>query len=338
MSGSGTALYRSPRSRLGRMVAERSYIAMVRGYAWSGGITNDILHAAIARRHPPRAVSGPSVVLGTREATELAERVRTDGFVLLPEPLDPDLCDHLVELAGTVPAHARSRPELAPAPYRLLPDDVPAAWIAEREIATDRSVQRLASDPGLLGVAQAYLGCQPIMSNLAMWWSRPAGADQADIHANAQAFHFDMDRPKWLKLFIYLTDVTPTSGPHIFVKGSHRQTSDWADLRRRGYARLSDHEVEERFGDRVVEVCGPRGTMFFADTRALHRGKLPETGERLVLQYEFADSLFGAQVNVVDEVPVVCPQLWWAAARLPGTYRRWGLVGDPPLEGGPSAS
>ena len=38
---------------------------------------------------------------------------------------------------------------------------------------------------------------------------------------DAQLFHADFHDFKWLKLFVYLTDVTDRSGPHVMVRGSH---------------------------------------------------------------------------------------------------------------------
>ena len=43
-----------------------------------------------------------------------------------------------------------------------------------------------------------------------------AKSDKVDEHA-AQMFHFDMDRPKWLKFFIYINDVNEKNGPHFFI-------------------------------------------------------------------------------------------------------------------------
>ena len=47
---------------------------------------------------------------------------------------------------------------------------------------------------------------------------------KADSEA-AQMFHFDLDRIKWLKFFIYLTDVKINSGPHVYVSGTHKPFS-----------------------------------------------------------------------------------------------------------------
>ena len=42
----------------------------------------------------------------------------------------------------------------------------------------------------------------------------------------------------------------------------------------------------------MVEIGGPRGTIFAEDTRGLHKGKHLLTGDRLLFQLEFSNSLF----------------------------------------------
>ena len=51
-----------------------------------------------------------------------------------------------------------------------------------------------------------------------MWWSSKSNFNDPK---SAQEFHFDLDSIKWLKFFIYLTDVEANTGPHIYVKGTH---------------------------------------------------------------------------------------------------------------------
>src|SRR5690606_18205340 len=88
------------------------------------------------------------------------------------------------------------------------------------DLVASSDVQRLLADWSLLAVAQDYLRATPIIDIVAMWW-HTALHDHPDARA-AQFFHFDMDRPRWLKFFIYLTDVAPENGPHCFIRGSHR--------------------------------------------------------------------------------------------------------------------
>ncbi len=49
--------------------------------------------------------------------------------------------------------------------------------------------------------------------------------------------------------------------------------------------------------ERFVEITGPRGTIVVVDTRGFHKGKPLDAGDRLILQMEYADSLFGTDTT-----------------------------------------
>jgi len=261
------------------LISNAAYMAMIRAFGMTGGASNDIVHEIVAFGRRPKELWGEGIFGplsgGQGGAVEGLER---DGYFVFPELLPVGLCEELSYLAHELPCEVRRRPDIRPARYRDLPSDVSVAWLDESDLAAESLLQRVVGDPGLLGIAQAYLRCRPVMSALAMWWSRAAQASELDRSENAQQFHFDIDRLKWLKFFVYLTDVSAASGPHVFVAGSHRRGGQPRRFMVRGNSRWADHEVIDHFGDRVIELTGPRGTIFVADTRGLHKGKSPVVG------------------------------------------------------------
>jgi hypothetical protein len=137
-------------------------------------------------------------------------------------------------------------------------------------------------------IAQRYLGQPVLMDEVAFWWTTTQRAEDADI--NAQQFHQDRDRLSFLKFFIYLTDVTPETGPHVYLKGSHTSIP-WS---LRGDGRKTDDAVRQAgLWPNVTELYGPAGTIMGVDTIGLHKGKTPSSGDRLALENEFSTSLFG---------------------------------------------
>jgi hypothetical protein len=188
-----------------------------------------------------------------------------------------------------------------------------------QDLLDNQGVQTLLADLSLVALAQSYLGARPVADVLTMWWH----TDYSHIPDSeaAQYFHFDMDRPKWLKYFIYLTDVESVNGPHSFIAGSHRTGGIPAHLLRRGYSRLQDSEVAEAFESRdFIEFAAPRGTIIAEDTRGLHKGKHVERGDRLVLQIQFSNSLFGALSPQARLGSGLCMELRERIARYPGMY------------------
>jgi len=234
------------------------------------------------------------------DASEIDTAVRTlqrDGFYVFDKVVDRGFTDAIREYAERVPSIARG----AGTPAQTYPRENPAVGrydISEQDALGCPQVQEFVSDPAMARIAQLYLGQPVLMDEVAFWWTTNRKAEDADV--NAQLFHQDRDRLSFLKFFIYLTDVTPTTGPHVYLRGSHRSLPRSL----RGDGRKSDAAVRAAgLGDNIVEIYGPAGSLMAVDTIGLHKGKTPETGDRLALENEFATSLFGAHY----ERPVFTP-------------------------------
>ena len=102
-------------------------------------------------------------------------------------------------------------------------------------------------------------------------------------------FHHDLDRLKFIKFFIYITDVDLDTGPHVYVRKSNLKSP--AYILKDG--RYSDELISENAGEDVISICGPKGSIIAVDTRGLHKGMEVNTSERLLFQLEFSNSLFG---------------------------------------------
>jgi ectoine hydroxylase-related dioxygenase (phytanoyl-CoA dioxygenase family) len=254
----------------------------------------------------------------------ILDGLREYGYHAFPDVLSPAQCDRLVEYAragecevtvladGTRPATPRPQRYDRGAGGGMLHVFRPT------DIVNLPEAQELLADASLIALAQAYLGCRPVLDLPGLWWTTPGrggGSGEA-----AQLFHYDLDRLKWLKFFFYLTDVGPDNGPHVFVAGSHRSGGLAPALAERGYVRHSDAEVARAYpAERIVEMTGRRGTVFAVDTRGLHKGKPVVSGERLVLQIQFSNSLFGtrfAPARLDTTRPGALTDLWRRRPRL----------------------
>lgn len=159
------------------------------------------------------------------------------------------------------------------------------------DVIQNQWVQDLIMDPVLINIAGTYLNANPIFDFAAMWWSTDYKVNKEDA---AQEYHFDLDRPKWLKIFIYLTDVNTDNGPHCYISKTHKVGSKPQQILNRGYVRISDQELEKYYSkNNFKEITGPAGTIVFGDTSCWHKGKPLTKGDRLILQLEYTSSLFG---------------------------------------------
>lgn len=237
---------------------------------------------------PRRGVLGD---LTPADLAAFAATLRRDGFVRFDRLVDEVTCSALEAVARSNPARLLPAPVDGPCESRFDPDRPKAAKhdIPEPTIVSSPEAQGLLVDASLRAVAATYLGCAPVLTLSAMWWSSPSR--EGPSSEIAQLFHADRDHPEFLKFFLYLTDVDASHGPHVYVRGSHRRRP----LGLRADRRFADDEVLRHYGPNdVVTICGPRGTLFAADTSGLHKGLPPVSGHRLVFQIEFARTLFGA--------------------------------------------
>jgi hypothetical protein len=148
------------------------------------------------------------------------------------------------------------------------------------------AVKDLASDPTLLAIAGRYLGCQPVFLGARIWWSFASGADAAQQMNLGQGFHYDIDGYRALAFFFYLTDVTPLSGPHICVRGSHTEKPLKSLIS--FHKGRSDAEIDRWYGtERQMTVRGAAGDGFAEDIFCYHKGLHPERDDRLILQLRY---------------------------------------------------
>jgi len=159
------------------------------------------------------------------------------------------------------------------------------------DLINNEIIQELIMDPVLINLARNYFNQEPIFDFAAMWWSTDYEIKKEDA---AQEYHFDFDRPKWLKIFFYLTDVNENNGPHCYISSSHKQDSKPLEILKKGYVRIKDDELKQYYSqDQFKEIKGPPGTILLGDTLCWHKGKPITKGNRLILQLEFTTSLFG---------------------------------------------
>ncbi len=274
--------------------------SMVWLFCTSGGRFNDWISHRIAKRRPPISIPNAVGVLGNLQASQRAdfgESLRRDGFLIFPSVLSTDVCDRLMAFAMQTPATIRPMDGQSEDVTRQVHFDFanPQAVRYDyqpSDLLNQMDIQDLMADLSLVALIQDYLECEPLADVLSMWW-HTAYKDHPDSMA-AQFFHFDMDRFKWLKVFVYLTDVGPDNGPHAFVRGSHLVGSIPQSILERGYVRLTDDEVAANFPPKdIITFAAPRGTIIIEDTRGLHKGVHVRDGARLILQLQFSNSLFG---------------------------------------------
>lgn len=215
---------------------------------------------------------GRPVTAGTSES--VAQRLREQGCALLA----PFLNDRQI---GEIRTYLQAHTGIAGGRRVVVDEHTSGIQRAIYPLATILAcphLLELANHPELLDIAGAYLGCVPTISTVGLQWTFPGAWDPSSV----QRFHRDTEDWRFVKFFVYLSDVETDSGPHRYVLASHRKR---AKLR----GAHDDAGVVEKHGaERILTITGPRGTNFIEDTWGIHKGEPPSARPRLMFDVMYS--------------------------------------------------
>ncbi|MEO7887948.1 MAG: phytanoyl-CoA dioxygenase family protein [Polaromonas sp.] len=209
-------------------------------------------------------------------AQRLSQELENTGFAALPEKvLSAGKLEEIHCQLKTCPLYDYYGSDKT---YKLaaVPADVIKVRYGHADVLACRGLMDLANDPDILQAVAQRLGATPILATVDAWWTL-GEHNRAANKAFDDIYHRDADDLRFVKLFVYLTDTSLTSGAHRFVLGSH------ADDRfvRRGPIR--DEDVESAYpAAAMLTVTGSAGTGFLEETWGIHRAMLATEGRRLI--------------------------------------------------------
>lgn len=301
-----------------------SYLSLRKLFYTSNTQFNKRLSERIAKQNPGYALGSVKGVLGSlsdNDLKKISSQIQQDGYYVFPTFLDEADITYLTELSYRTKATLIPKPEQSNGVEffkRDAPQTIKYQYL-ERDLVQDPVIQKLIADPSILGVSQSFLKSKPILDLISMWWSTSVSSKASS--EVAQLYHWDMERIKFLKFFFYLTDVDSETGPHCYVKGSNNGFPE--PVRRDG--RIQDEEIKKAYpADKIVEITGKRGSILAVDTSGFHKGKNLSRADRLLLQFEFTNSLFGINAeNFAINQP--SPDFKAAVAAYPFVFQRYEL-------------
>lgn len=156
-------------------------------------------------------------------------------------------------------------------------------------------------------------------------WNSPGHSDPS----SSFGWHIDDNPRQLMKIFIYLNDVEESNGAfrafprpvtHLLLE---RGFKSWKDSYRRANAELMESFLQENPSALKV-LAGPAGTVLMFDNNLVHKGTVPEQGERFLTQIEVYPApapLDEMQVRRAISNPIV-----WDYPRDPATN---DIAGNP---------
>lgn len=250
------------------------------------------LHWLTARRQKNRQPMAASMF--DAELSSAVQALKQDGIftgLQLPKTIHEDIYNHATatpcfgnfdrKLEFKAGEHAQAEKKYG--------RPILSGHLFERILSCDAAL-KVQQDPLLINIAKQYLGAEAQLITTRVWWSFPTAATEKDASmASLGKFHFDLDDWRMLKFFFNINQVDEGTGPHVFVRGSHRRRR-----LKHQYTLLVGHPAEDVLGyyghDSAVTLTGPAGSGFVEDPFGFHMGTVPTQTPRLMMEVGFGVS------------------------------------------------
>ncbi|MEX5588368.1 phytanoyl-CoA dioxygenase family protein [Pseudomonas urmiensis] len=221
----------------------------------------------------------PPIATQATSYSEGVSQLQTRGYTMLDDLVSPEQVKAMVEYFAHKLVYDRWNQDGGMFDPMQPPAECHTAPFTNTDIVHSPHAIQWANHPKVLEIVEHVLGAKPTVSNMSVWWSYPGH----DTPQEAENFHRDVDDLRFIKLFIYLSDVDERAGPHVFVPTSQNHP---------GFKRIrrySDEEVEQEFGrDGIHYFTGLKGSAFLENTYGLHKGQLPTHTRRLLFQVQYS--------------------------------------------------
>jgi hypothetical protein len=257
--------------------------------------------AAMLLKSPAKALDmgqeGASI-LGELDASAIAATIETDSCyqgLQLPEDAVRELLKFASSTVGYINRDTKRpwRCKSTKNPGADLPQNARVcSYMSNGKLSA--TIKKIEQDPGILAIAAKFLGARPVHMGSELSWNFPIPGNPIERREAAQVFHYDLDDYRFIKFFFYITDVGMSSGPHAYIRGTHKGKKLLHQLIGTRCASIDDEKIVEIYGaENVVNVCGKAGFGFVENATCFHKGTEPTEQPRLMLQLEYAINDYG---------------------------------------------
>lgn len=219
--------------------------------------------------------------------TEILNAIKTDGYHVIPDFIDSDVCHEL-----RIKADQFIENNQAKVKYESNDCDI-------RVYGVDKHTKEFSLDK--------VLDLSHELFQKFSWTSKPEHfmllgkiISGERNQGSGSGWHRDSPLRHQFKTILYLSDVTTENGPFQFIKGSQK----YAEVKKVAShlnlnlhkRRFEDEEIQTLIDNNIVPepktFTATAGTLIIVDTRGLHRGKPLKSGNRYALtNYHFENGI-----------------------------------------------
>lgn len=252
--------------------------------------------------------------LSFEEEKRAREFFHEQGYLFMPHRLDSTSCDRIVEALGKVDFRVKATGEIVNGYHADRVEQIGGntCWIIDHQDALRiPEVQRLVSNPSILNLVQSYLGCTPVHDQVNCWWTINHETTKKSLTSDAQLFHQDKDYLRFVKVFVYLNDVTVENGAHTYIRGSARDYREHVPANYKMRQRVDEQVLQSTYKaiDSSLSLV-KKGRSSLRILLASAKKRQCQHGHRLLIQFEYCCSLYGG------------PDIWFSYDGLKPEYAR----------------
>jgi|GEM_PF-3251452 len=244
---------------------------------------------AVAQRS--RALPAKQTAFENESYPDVKASLAANGFAVVPGAIPQDT----IEALGDEMDAALASNQVFPV-WRTRQDASRSAYLSAAELArgehyiaqhaniayvqdpliTCRSTLDIAFSDVVIDIATQFYGALPAITGCNLLKSFVNDLPEAGYNM----FHVDVQSPRFIKFFVYPSDVDEETGPFCIVKGSHRRKpAGWRINNNRTLA-----DIKNMFGtDSVHRITARAGDLIVADPTAFHRAQKPQKQARRAL-------------------------------------------------------
>ena len=187
------------------------------------------------------------------------------------------------------------------------------------ELISNKQISEFILDNDFSETISNLIGQKVFLQAVDSWITLPVpekreNYEEMTKYEDTQNWHRDVDNLRDFKVFIYFTDILNVEdGPFEIILNTNKfhffnplRYYDKIKLR------VKNKFVQKKYKNNIVTVNGEIGTVFIADTRALHRGRpiLKENKYRMVFQLYYSIHAFGKDNKIELKKSYESYNLW----------------------------
>ncbi len=274
------------------------YQSMVRLFCITGGKSNKYINLLTSNKDKLNIEQNN---IHNDKIENIVKKIHDNGYFVYDDFLSSDECDDILSFCinselNIRPNDLKNWSDKIEKTY-FNQDNVKAVMyeMPKNKVLFKKNLSDIIFNSEILLICEKYFNGKPIFDHSSLSIST-SYSDKPDKKA-AQLFHFDLDRPKWLKFLIYVSDVDNHNGPHAFVEGTHKDKGINSYILANGYDRTPDEIVSKYYKDKIKNFIKKKGTLIIEDTRGLHKGTVLKSGFRCLLNIQFNSSNYGTKIE-----------------------------------------